>query len=110
MSEAGRDNISDRPSSSVDADSVSGASPQPQTAPKPAAIPAPPTVPLKTLKRSAEVLEEEIRVLVRAVRAVGRLVAEERLGDTLPVAALQLPVRTHGLVRLQVGKDALRLW
>ena len=50
------------------------------------------------------------RVLVRAVRAVGRLVAEERLGDALPVAALQLPIRTHGLVGLQVGQDALRLW
>lgn len=44
-------------------------------------------------------------VLVRTIGAVRALIAEELLVNALPIAALQLTIRTHGFVCLQVGKS-----
>ena len=44
-----------------------------------------------------------------AVSAVGLLVAEELDADALPVAALQLPVRAHRLLRVEVRLHKSRL-
>lgn len=42
--------------------------------------------------------------LVRAVRAVHLVVTEESLGNALAIAALELVLRTHRLVGVQVRK------
>ena len=55
------------------------------------------------------VLVDGARVLVGPVAAVRLLVAKQLLVDAVAVSALQLTVRTDGLVRLQVGQDAAGL-